>query len=455
MRFVIAKRLLLFYFLFTTFPFFSLAQPQNKRPNIIIILTDDQGYHDVSYYDSTDLHTPNIDKLCKAGIRFDNFYANSSVCSPSRASLLSGRYPEMIGVPGLIRSDTDANFGYLKPDAILLPSLLKQANYNTALIGKWNLGLESPNTPNEKGFDFFHGFMDDMMDDYWDHLRNGKNFMKENDKEINPKGHATDLFTDWTLDYIQQQQKSKTPFFLYLAYNAPHSPIQPPYEWLAKIKAREPGISERRAKLVALIEHMDDGIGKIIKRLKETGLYNNTLIVFLSDNGGHLEDGANNGKLRDGKGSMYEGGVKVPAFMVWPNHINPGSVNIQSVTTMDIYPTISEIAGTKITHVIDGVSLVPIINSPTIKLEERSLFFIRREGNFRFGGETIQAVISGNWKLLQNSPFAPYELFNIYDDPLETHNLVNIEIDQYKRLLLLMIKQIRKGGSVPWQKPEE
>lgn len=435
--------------------FYTFAKPKKEqRPNILIILTDDLGSHDLSYYGKRDIRTPNIDLLATAGMRFDRFYANSPVCSPTRASLLSGRYPEMVGVPGLVRSKPEDNFGYLKPDAILIPKLLKQANYNTAIIGKWNLGLEDPNIPNRKGFDFFHGFLDDMMDDYWTHLRNGKNFMRENEKEIQPQGHSTDLFSDWGIDYIRKQKNSKDPFFLYLAYNAPHFPIQPPVEWLTKVKAREPGISEGRAKLVALIEHLDRGIGNVIRTLKETGMYDNTLIIFLSDNGGHLEMGGYNGALRDGKQSVYEGGLRIPAFFVWKNHIKAGSFSNQLALTMDIYPTICEITGAKINHKVDGVSLLPVLRNPMEKLKERPVFFTRREGNPLYGGQTIQAVISDNWKLLQNSPFGPYELYNLSDDPQERQNLINTHVDQYRRLQKLLIKQIQKGGSVPWQKPE-
>lgn len=450
MKNVIASLGLLIVFTCCTYA----QQKKEQKPNILIILTDDQGYHDVSYYGTSDLLTPNIDNLCKAGMRFDNFHANSPVCSPSRASLMSGQYPEKVGVPGLVRSKPQDNFGFLKADAILLPKLLKQVHYNTAVIGKWNLGLESPNTPNEKGFDFFHGFLDDMMEDYWTHVRNGRNFMRENKKEIDPKGHATDIFSDWAVDYIHKQKNSRNPFFLYLAYNAPHSPIQPPAEWLAKVKAREPGISERRANLVALIEHLDDGIGKVIRSLKETGLYENTLIVFLSDNGGQLSVGANNGPLRDGKGGVYEGGLRIPAFFVWPNQIKSGSVSTQLALTMDIYPTVSEISGAKINHKIDGVSLLPILRNPDEKLMERDVFFTRREGGPQYGGQTIQAIISNNWKLLQNNPYAPYELYNLSNDPLEKQNVLSSHGDQYKRLQQLLIKQIQKGGSVPWQKPE-
>lgn len=426
---------------------------KQARPNVLVILTDDLGYHDVSYYGTPDIRTPNIDALCRAGIRFDNFYANSPVSSPSRASLLSGCYPEMVGVPGLVRSAPEENFGYLKPDAVLLPKLLKGANYHTCIIGKWNLGLESPNLPNEKGFDYFHGFLDDMMEDYWSHLRRGINFMRENGQVIDPKGHATDIFTDWAVNYIQRQNKSPEPFFLYLAYNAPHVPIQPPTKWLQKVKEREPGISEKRAGLVALIEHLDSGIGQVIQALKETGRYDNTLIIFLSDNGGQLSVGANNGRVRDGKGSVYEGGIRVPAFFVWPNHIQAGTVTAQTALTMDIYPTVCEVARAAIPHPINGVSLLPVLTHPEEKLTERLLFFTRREGGRQYGGQTIQAVISGDWKLLQNSPYKPYELYNLHQDTLEQHDLLNVRRDQADKLQQLMIGHIQEGGSVPWQKP--
>lgn len=429
-------------------------QPTSKKPNILIILADDLGYHDVSYYGTEYVRTPNIDLLCKSGMRFDKFYANSPVCSPTRASLMSGRYPEMVGVPGLVRSTPESNFGYLKPDARLLPRQLKEANYKTAIIGKWNLGLESPNLPNEKGFDFFHGFLDDMMENYYTHVRNGRNFMRENFKEINPAGHASDIFTSWATDYIKGQKNSKDPFFLYLAYNAPHFPVEPPPDWLAKVKAREPGLSEQRTRLVALIEHMDDGIGKVIQSLKDAGKYENTLIIFLSDNGGNLDVGANNGDLKDGKQSMYEGGLRVPAVFVWPNHIKPGSVNTERIATMDIYPTLSEIAGAKINHPIDGRSFLSILKNPELKLPDRLLFFTRREGGVRYGGQTIQAVISGEWKLLQNSPYTPYEIYNLQNDPLEQLDLSKSEPEQFKKLHALLTIQIQKGGSVPWQQPE-
>jgi arylsulfatase A-like enzyme len=436
--------------------FFSSAQGIiNKNPNIIIILADDLGYHDVSYYGTKDIQTPNIDLLSTSGMRFDRFYSNSSVCSPTRASLMSGRYPERVGVPGLVRSTPSSNFGYLTPNTILLPELLKKMNYNTALVGKWNLGLESPNIPNDKGFDFFHGFLDDKMDDYYTHLRNNINFMRRNKDIISPEGHATDLFTNWAVDYIKSQENKQDPFFLYLAYTAPHTPLQPREDWLKKIKHRELGISDTRAKLIALIEHMDDGIGKLIHELKISGKYDNTLIIFLSDNGGKLENEANNGNIRGGKGSFYEGGVRVPAIFVWPGHIQAGSTNNQRAITMDVLPTISDILKFKNNNPVEGVSLLKILKNSQDSLPERNIFFTRREGDVEFGGQAIHMVISNNWKLVQNSPYQMYELYNLKKDTLEKQNLITTEPNMYKKLIELMIPHIQKGGTVPWQAPSK
>src|SRR4030042_6026772 len=181
------------------------------RPNILMILVDDLGYGDLSSYGAKDLKTPYIDRVISSGMRFDNFYANCPVCSPTRASLLSGRYPDMAGVPGVIRTHITNSWGHLAPHGVLLPKLLKLAGYYTAIVGKWHLGLDSPNTPNERGFDHFGGFLGDMMDDYYNHRRGGNNYMRLDGKEIDPEGHATDLFTQWSIDYVRQCAAKKQP----------------------------------------------------------------------------------------------------------------------------------------------------------------------------------------------------------------------------------------------------
>jgi arylsulfatase A-like enzyme len=368
---------------------------------------------------------------------------------------MTGRYPELVGVPGVIRTYPQDNWGWLDPAAVTLPQVLKKAGYHTAIVGKWHLGLQSPNTPNERGFDQAHTFLGDMMDDYYTHRRHGINYMRRNKREIDPQGHATDLFTQWASDYLRKRAAAADgkPFFLYLAYNAPHTPIQPPEEWLAKVKAREAGISDRRAKLVALIEHLDDGIGRVLATLEETGLAKNSLVIFTSDNGGQIEVGANNGPLRDGKQSMYEGGLKVPACAVWPGRISPGTQSDLVALTMDLYPTICAAAGAKFDHRIDGRSILSTLLGDKDPYAPRDIYFHRREGNERYGGLVINAVIRGDWKLLQNSPFAPQELYNLKADPQEQRDLAQDNRGKFRELAALLRLQLQRGGAVPWQPP--
>ncbi len=426
---------------------------KSKAPNVLIILTDDQGYYDVSYYGTEDIETPHIDALCEDGMRLDHFYANCPVCSPTRAALLTGRYPDRVGVPGVIRTHAKDNWGFFDPAAITLPQMMNDLNYHTALIGKWHLGLESPNTPNERGFETFKGWLGDMMDDYWEKRRHNINYMRKNMELIDPPGHATDLFTEWAVDYIKEIAPGAQPFFLYLSYNAPHFPVQPPSQWLEKVKDRESQISDKRAKLVAFIEHLDDGIGQVIDALKSTGEYDNTIIVFSSDNGGLLKDLANNGFLRDGKQSVYEGGIRVPTSIVWKNGgVPPGSVSDYKAVTMDLYPTLVEAAGGKVSHVIEGKSFLPVLKGESMSDQNRPLYFMRREGGSKYGGLTIQALQLNDWKLVQNSPFAPQELYNLKNDPSETNNLIEEYPDKFQELNALLMQHIQKAGGVSWQR---
>jgi arylsulfatase A-like enzyme len=311
--------------------------------------------------------------------------------------------------------------------------------------------LQSPDTPNNRGFDFFHGFLGDMMDDYYTHKRNGHNFMRLNQHVIEPRGHATDLFTDWACEYLNERAEKGGPFFLYLAYNAPHDPIQPPDEWIEAVTRREPDLDRNRAKLVALIEQMDSGIGRVLKVLDEKNLAKETLVVFTSDNGGLLDKGAVNGPWRSGKTHMYEGGIRVPCAMRWPAKIAAGSRTAQNALTMDVFATACELAGVKTPTGTDGVSLVPILFDPTKTLPERDLYFVRREGGNMYGGKTIEAFRRGDWKLVQDSPFAPLELYNLKDDSLETTNLAVREKKIFNELSAALRKQVQLGGKVPWQ----
>ena len=433
----------------------AFAGAAATKPNILVILTDDQGRGDYSAFGTKDIQTPQLDRLGRAGMTFQNFFANSCVCSPTRAALLTGCYPDRVGVPGVIREETPADsWGYLLPGASLLPHRLKPAGYHTALIGKWHLGIGAPNTPTERGFDFFHGFLGDMMDDYWTHLRHGQNFMRHNLELIAPQGHATDLFTGWACDYLAERAQVGGPFFLYLAYNAPHDPIQPSPEWLAKVKQREPGMTEKRAQLVAVIEQLDAGLGKVLDTLDRTGLATNTLVIFTSDNGGVLAHGANNGPWRGEKQHLYEGGLRVPGLVRWPGVIAPGTSTDRLTMTMDIFATACEAAGVTPPQGIDGVSFLPALIGKDQSSPKRDLYFVRREGGRAYGGKTIDAIRRGDWKLLQDSPFKPLELYDLKSDPLETTDLAAKNPKMLNELATALRQHIQRGGATPWQKPQ-
>ena len=429
------------------------------RPNVIIILADDLGRGDYSAFGTKDIRTPHIDRLCREGLTFDNFYANSCVCSPTRAALLTGYYPDRVGVPGVIRHTPENSWGWLSPEVVLLPQVLQPAGYHSAIVGKWHLGLASPNTPTERGFDFFHGFLGDMMDDYLTHHRGGQNFMRRNREVIDPQGHATDLFTQWACEYLTERASENErvattkPFLLYLAYNAPHDPIQPPPEWLAKVRQREPNVTDQRAGLVALIEHMDHGIGSVLQTLDRLKLADNTLIFFTSDNGGVLNYGAANGPWRSEKQHMYEGGLRVPAVARWPNRITAGSRTERVALTMDLFATITEAAGVPTAKDIDAVSFLPTLLGQSQTDPPRDLYFVRREGGPAYGGKSIEALIRGDWKLIQDSPFQPLELYNLKSDPRETTNVAAQEKKVFQELSTALRRRIQQGGQVRWQEP--
>jgi len=444
-------RYLFFLLLYITLAHCLLGQPHNQPPNILCIFVDDLGYGDLSCQGATDLQTPNIDKFGQQGMTFRNFYANCPVCSPSRASLLTGKYPDLVGVPGVIRQFENNSWGYLDPEAVLLPEILRQSGYHTAIIGKWHLGFEHPNIPNSRGFDYFKGFLGDMMDDYWTHLRAGVNWMRFNREVINPEGHATDLFTGWAVEYLEQRGKDRKPFFLYLAYNAPHFPIQPPLEYLDIVIVREKGIDEKRARNVALIEHLDVCVGKVMLSLQETGLIDNTIVVFTSDNGGSIPHAQSNGMLHGGKQQMYEGGIRVPAFAVWKNKIQPGSKTDNMALLMDLFPTFCHVAGIEVEHPINGIDLLPTLSGQTQNTDERYVFWVRREGGQNYGGQAYYAARYGPYKILQNTSFEPYKYFNLKDDPYEEDPLDPSENEEFSNLEKHLQAHIQESGKVKWQ----
>jgi arylsulfatase A-like enzyme len=335
-----------------------------------------------------------------------------------------------------------------------MPSVLKQAGYHTAIVGKWHLGLAEGENPVDRGFDHFKGFLGDMMDDYYHHRREGNNYLRDGRAPIEVDGHATDLFTQWAAEYIADRARSPQPFFLYLAYNAPHTPIQPPQASLAKVRARLPDLPEKRAKLVALIEHMDEGVGRVLAALQQAGRSERTLVLFTSDNGGDLNAGATVGANRGGKTTMYEGGLRVPTIARWPGRIAAGSRSDHLAATVDLLPTLAQAAGAASPAGIDGVSFLPaLLGQPPAADPNRTIFFVRREGG-SVQGLCTYALRRGDWKLVYDSPYAPIELYNLATDPMETDDRAKDPRRRpaaYAELMAEFRRHLQRAGSVPWQ----
>ena len=456
----------------------ALAAPAD-RPNVVVILADDLGFGDVSamraYGGAGDVRTPAIDSIFAGGLTFKNFYANCTVCSPTRAALMTGRFPASVGVPGVIRPWAEDNWGCPAEGRVFFPTLLRDAGYRTMLVGKWHLGGDDHNGrwnhPFDRGFDDHRGFRGGMLSDYVAHTRR---FPDGTDRNVMTEPgtagrHATDLFTDWAVEFLERSAADAAtgddrPFFLLLAYNAPHTPIQPPAEWVAKVTAREPGIAPKRAKLVALVEHMDAGVGRVLAALDDTGLTGDTLVAFTSDNGGLLAAGAHNGPYRGGKEDLYEGGLRVPCAVRWPGVVKPGTTTAVRAATMDLAPTILDAAdgwgGTDADSLdvrggMHGESLDDVLRGEEGPFAEgRALHFTRLEGRPAvWAGKTGDAVIAGDWKLVQNRPYQPRELFNLADDPHEERDLAAANRPKLLELSQLMQDRRRLDGAVPFQAP--
>jgi len=383
-----------------------------RQANILLIVADDLGFADLSCCGAKQVQTPNLDKLFAQGMRFTRFYSSSSLCSPSRAAMMTGRYPDLVAPPG---NSPAGDTKRLIASAVTLPNVLKKVGYRTALIGKWHLGESTPNLPTENGFDEFRGFTGPMLKDYFTHAQQ-KGTAKglwHNATPLAVEGHATDIFTGWAVDYIRNSAGTDAPFFLYLPYNAPHSPHQAPADWLARVRTRLPNLKEAQAQFIAQIEHLDDSIGKVLAALKATGEDKRTLVVFTSDNGGRPGLTQPHG-LRGGKNDLYEGGIRVPCCAVWPGRIAPGSQNDRVVLGMDLYPTICEAAGASYDSTINGRSFL----QPE---EERTLLWTVTAGKTAGSdaGKPLYACRRGDWKLVQPTPSKPMELFNLRDDPAE------------------------------------
>ena len=403
------------------------SNAQSQRPNIIYIMTDDMGYGDLSAYGQKEYTTPNLDKLASQGIEFVNAYSAGPVCNPTRAAFMTGRYPARTPV-GLIEPLTqtkrDSTFG-LTTEFPSVATLLKGSGYETALVGKWHLGFLPQHSPVKNGFDYFFG-IHSAAADYFSHKSGlpGKRAhdLYENDKPVYAEGYLTDLFSQKAVAFIKR--KHNKPFFLAITFNAVHWPWQGPNDkpYADSVDFRQGGSS---AIYAAMMKSLDDAIGQIMKILDETQLSRQTIVIFTNDNGG--ERYSDNGGLAKAKGTLWEGGIRVPAFVRWPGKINPGSTTHQVAITMDWTKTILSAGGANAhkDFPMDGIDLMPILTREKKNIERT--FYWRT-----FQRNKQKAIRDGDWKYLQDEN-GEY-LFNLVSDPGEKNDLRTKEEVIFKRL---------------------
>jgi arylsulfatase A-like enzyme len=394
-----------------------------NKPNIVHIVADDLGWKDVGFNGCTDIKTPNIDALATGGAKFTQFYVQP-MCTPTRAALMTGRYPFRYGLQTIVIPGP-AGYG-LDTNEWLLPQCLKEAGYTTAIIGKWHLGhADLKYWPKQRGFDYQYGAMIGELD-YYTHGDAGVLDWFRNNKPVHEKGYTTTLLGDDAVKYVHAQDSEK-PFYLYLAFNAPHTPYLAPKEIIAKYSSIE---DPTRRTYAAMVDCLDENIGKVIAALDQKGLRDNTLIIFHSDNGGtrnamfagQMADlsktkiPCDNGPYRDGKGSLFEGGCRVAACANWPGHIKAQTV-AGIIHAVDIYPTLAALAGASTARgkPLDGVNAWDTIADGKPSLRTEVVYNVEP-----FRG----AVRQGDWKLIWRTLIpTSIDLYNLAADPYEKDNV--------------------------------
>lgn len=421
-------------------------KPENTKPNIVLFVADDLGWNDVGYHGS-EIKTPNIDKLAKNGVELNQFYVYPT-SSPSRASLLTGKYASRFGIGGPIALNSKQ---VLPLNVETIPLILKKSGYETAIMGKWHLGLSLKNGPNHYGFDYTYGYLHGQIDQYTHLYKNGEITWNRNGKFINEEGHATDLITKEAIKYLKEIHKKENPFFLYIPYSVPHYPLQEEAKWIEPYQNLND--VESRKIFAASVAHMDFSLGEILRYLENEKLLENTLIIFISDNGAerdwypNKEKGLNlyNGKhgpypklgdnspLKGFKTELSEGGIKVPAIIYWKDHLMKNKLE-QLIKVTDIFPTIlsaAQIDGSNLKN-LDGESVWKSVIDPAKITFERELY-LRTDKH--------SMLRMGDWKIIQlnNSDNTKYELYNILQDPFEKENL----IDKYPQIRDELIAKLK------------
>ncbi len=370
-----------------------------RRPNIVVIVSDDQGYADVGCYGCKDIPTPHLDSLARDGVRFTDGHVSCPVCSPTRAGLMTGRYQQRFGHE--MNPGAQPERG-LPRSEITLANLLKAAGYATGAVGKWHLGMTPELHPQSRGFDEFFGFLAGAHS-YLDAHADARNPIYRGREPIDEKEYLTDAFTREAVSFIERHRKH--PFFLYLTYNAVHTPMHATEKYLARF-ANIPDATRRT--YTAMLSALDDGVGEVLRKLREAGLEQDTLVFFFSDNGGPPVNASSNYPLRGHKGSMWEGGIRVPFLVKWPGRIAAGAVYRHPAISLDVLPTAVAAAGGELPkdRAMDGVNLVPYLTGKNPKPPHDILFWRMRNN---------RAVRKANWKLIVSGT-TPAQLFDLSKD---------------------------------------
>ncbi|HSI14191.1 MAG TPA: arylsulfatase [Chthoniobacter sp.] len=418
-------------YLFVLSLLFTLASARAaEKPNILYIVADDLGWKDVGFHGASDIQTPSLDKLAAGGAQLEQFYVQP-MCTPTRAALMTGRYPFRYGLQTAVIPSVS---GYgLDTSEWLMPQCLKEAGYNTAIIGKWHLGhADKQYWPKQRGFDYQYGAMIGELD-YFTHSEHGVLDWFRNNEPVHEKGYTTALLGDDAVKYIHAQDPKK-PFYLYLAFNAPHTPYQAPPEYVDRFKDIQ---DPTRRTYAAMVACLDDNIGKVVAALDKKGLRDNTLIIFHSDNGGthnamfagvmadvsKIKIPCDNGAYRDGKGSLFEGGTRVCALANWPGHIKAEKVD-GLIHAVDIYPTLAKLAeaSTAKCKPLDGVNVWDTIAEGKESPRKEIVYNI----------EPFRAALrQGDWKLIWRSTLpTSVDLYNLAEDPSEKNNLAAANSDK-------------------------
>jgi arylsulfatase A-like enzyme len=415
----------------------AAASAQTRPPNIVLIVGDDMGYADIGVHGSRDIPTPNIDALAKAGIRFTDAYVTGPHCSPTRAGLLTGRYQQRFGHEANAGAGAGPDAG-LPTSETTMADRLKAAGYHTALFGKWHLGTTERLHPMSRGFDEYYGFLGGDHS-YFESSPNGRNPLYDGRTPVEASGYLTDVLTDRAVAFIKREKSH--PFFLYLAYNAVHTPMHAPEKYLARFQSI---VDEQRRTYAAMMSAMDDGIGRTLAALREEGLEENTLVFFLSDNGGPTMptttiNGAINTPLRGSKRQTWEGGIRVPFIMRWTGRLEEGKADSRPIIQLDILPTALAAAGVAIDPrwKLDGVNLLPHLTGKNERPPHVALYW-RLYGHM--------AIRKGPWKLVKtmegpllnadttHPDLTGAQLFNLATDMGEKNDLAATHPKKVKEL---------------------